>query len=82
MDVVGGWVTTWPVPTNSTVGAELTLPTNITGAIAGLGSVTDAAVELETTSELPAEAAGGSEVESFAVTAGLEEADNTGAPEL
>lgn len=38
-----GWVTTWLVPTNSTVGAEVALPTN---TIAGLGSVPDSAAEL------------------------------------
>lgn len=53
----GGCVTACLAPTSSTVGAELTLPTNTTGATAGLETVTAAA-------ELPAETVTESEVES------------------
>lgn len=63
---VGAWANTWLPPSNNSVGAELTLPTNIIGAVEGLGMVTDAAVELRAASVLPGEIGGGSEVDSFA----------------
>lgn len=82
IDGVGGWVTTWLAPTTSTVGAELTLPTYTIGAIAGLGTVTDTAVELGMTS---AETGEGFEVDSFTTTrvaAGMVDTVNTGLPVL
>lgn len=82
VDGVGGWVTTWLAPTTSTVGAELTLPTNTIGAIAGLGTVTDTAVELGMTS---AETGEGFEVDSSTATrgaAGMVDTGNTGLPVL
>lgn len=61
-------MTAWLAPTNRTVGAELTLPTNTIGATAGLGTVTDSAVEVGTT--LSAETGGGFEVDSFTASRG------------
>lgn len=82
VDGVVGWVTTWLAPTTSTVGAELTLPTNTIGAIAGLGTVTGTAVELGMTS---AETGEGFEVDSSTATrgaAGMVDTGNTGLPVL
>ena len=62
---LGAWVTTWLAPTNNMVGAEPTAPTNIIGAVEGLGTVTDAAVELGAASVLPDEIGAGSEVDSL-----------------
>lgn len=67
VDGRGGWVTTWLAPTTSTVGAEVTLPTNTIGAIAGLGTVTHTAAELGRTS---AEPGVGFEVDSFSADRG------------
>lgn len=64
------WVMTWLAPTNSTVGAELTLPTNTIGATAGLGTDTDSAEELGMTSVLSAETGAGLQVDSFTATTG------------
>lgn len=84
-DGLVGSVTTWLASTTSTVGAELTLPTNTIGANAGLGTVTDTAVELGLASGLSAETREGFEVDSFAATsgaAGLVDTGNTGVPVL
>lgn len=75
--------TIWLAPTNSTVGAELTLPTSTMGATAALGTVTDAAVEVGTTSAAPAEMGSGSGFDSSAAdsgASGLVDTDSTGLP--
>lgn len=81
-ETVDDCATTWLAPTSSTVGAELTPPTNTTGATAGLGTVTDAAVELGTTSGDPAETSRESGFDSSAADSGFPRlgTDSSGPP--